>query len=272
MKTLSKALNKAVNAENIEDIIFENRNHEYGAYALRRNYNNRVSLSLLVVVSLASLLTIIAFTRSMNKPSVAVIQKPPDKIIIAVTPADDIPLPPATDFKIIKKLYKQESFAPPVIVDKPSDGNEPLMDSDLKDFLSSQGSDNLGNITYITSQGDPGGTAIPVDTVFDITQVQEQAMFRGGTVDDFRIWLIKNMRYPAGAEENDLFGTVYLKFTVGKSGKITDVVIQRSIHPILDQAAVLAIKNSPEDWRAARINGYPVNSSYTVPIKFNLQK
>lgn len=38
---------------NLLDIIFENRNKEYGAYSLRRSYQSRLTIALFVTVSLA---------------------------------------------------------------------------------------------------------------------------------------------------------------------------------------------------------------------------
>jgi len=35
------------------DLVFEHRNKEYGAYELRRKYNKRITLALLITASLA---------------------------------------------------------------------------------------------------------------------------------------------------------------------------------------------------------------------------
>lgn len=272
MKTLSKASKTAVYAEKLEDIIFENRNHEYGAYCLRSNYRNHVNLSLLIVVSLASLITLSAFLRSSTKPAHPVTpEKPITKVRVRI---DEIILPPpVADFNASRAITDVAIFAPPIIVDKLTDAGELLPAGDLSELIAAGGpSTDLSGIEYVFTDDPKGLPNGHPDTTYNITQVQEQPMFRGGTIEDYRIWLIKNIKYPTQAEAIDLFGTVFIKFTIGKTGKIRDVTVQRSVHPLLDQAAVTAIETSPDEWRAARINGYPVNVSYTLPIKFSIAK
>ncbi len=272
MKTLSKALNKAVNAENLEDIIFENRNHEYGAYALRKNYNNRISLSLLVVLSVASLITIIAVTRSMNQPPETTAHIPfMDTMVVVVDDIEEYVLQVPEEI-LASSASLERSLFHPVISDEDIIFTDVILTEELPTFSVGDINPNLQPVTLVYTSGDPSDNAIEnPNTTFNELQVSEQAMFRGGTVEDFRKWLIETIEYPSQAERLDLFGTVFVKFTVGKDGKIRDVIVQRSIHPYLDKAAVDAILASPDDWRAARINGNPVNVSYTIPIKYNLQ-
>lgn len=44
--------NKILNAD-ILDLIFEHRNKEYGAYQLRKTYNKRIALALIITASIA---------------------------------------------------------------------------------------------------------------------------------------------------------------------------------------------------------------------------
>ena len=46
--------NKILNAD-ILDLIFEDRNKEYGAYDLRKTYNNRILKALIITASVALL-------------------------------------------------------------------------------------------------------------------------------------------------------------------------------------------------------------------------
>ncbi|MGZ8511240.1 MAG: energy transducer TonB, partial [Chitinophagaceae bacterium] len=46
--------NKILSAD-ILDLVFENRNKEYGAYELRRTYNKRIIMALVITVSIALL-------------------------------------------------------------------------------------------------------------------------------------------------------------------------------------------------------------------------
>jgi protein TonB len=51
--------NKEILQANLLDIVFEHRNKNYGAYALRKNYPQRLQWSVLIALALASLLFLI---------------------------------------------------------------------------------------------------------------------------------------------------------------------------------------------------------------------
>ena len=53
-------LNKILTAD-ILDIVFEGRNKEYGAYDLRKTYNERVKRALIITASTAALILLISF-------------------------------------------------------------------------------------------------------------------------------------------------------------------------------------------------------------------
>ena len=49
---------------NLLDIIFENRNKEYGAYSLRKSYQSRLTIAVLVTVSLAISLSLLLLSQN----------------------------------------------------------------------------------------------------------------------------------------------------------------------------------------------------------------
>ena len=55
------------------DMIFEHRNKTYGAYALRNNYNSRISQSLLIMVSVVTLFCFGKFISDRMKSNLSVI-------------------------------------------------------------------------------------------------------------------------------------------------------------------------------------------------------
>ena len=64
-------------------------------------------------------------------------------------------------------------------------------------------------------------------------------------------------------------GKVEVSFLISKTGKVTDVKVVKSAHPILDAEAVRLISSMP-DWKPASQNGAPVNMRVTKPISFIL--
>ncbi|MFW5805573.1 MAG: energy transducer TonB, partial [Bacteroidales bacterium] len=80
---------------------------------------------------------------------------------------------------------------------------------------------------------------------------------------------MENLEYPKAAKENELEGQVYVRFEVKKNGTIGEVIISKSVHPVLDAEAIRVVKEMPE-WIPGRYDGKPVNSWFTLPILFFL--
>lgn len=98
---------------------------------------------------------------------------------------------------------------------------------------------------------------------------EEMPSFPGGRVALMK-WLAKRMKYPKEAEEKGIKGRVICTFVVEKNGKITDVKVMRSVHPLLDAEALRVVRSMPK-WQPGKLNGKPVRVKFTIPLTFNLQ-
>lgn len=79
-----------------------------------------------------------------------------------------------------------------------------------------------------------------------------------------------NPRYPEQARRDKIMGTVVLDLVIGKDGRVLDIHTLESAHPLLEGAAIEAVKQ----WRfepAHRADGTEVQVLYVMTIKFNLQ-
>ena len=88
-------------------------------------------------------------------------------------------------------------------------------------------------------------------------------------LNEFRNYIQSNLKYPTIARENAIEGTVYIRFIVNKEGDVKNVNVLRGVDPSLDQAAVIAIENSPK-WEPGKQRGMPVKVSINIPIVFSL--
>ena len=84
-------------------------------------------------------------------------------------------------------------------------------------------------------------------------------------------YLADNIKYPKEAQEKGIQGKVYLQFVVSDKGKITNVTLKKSVHPLLDEEAIRVVKSMPE-WNPGTFDGKPINSIFSLPITFNLTK
>jgi len=130
----------------------------------------------------------------------------------------------------------------------------------------------MNSIVYITP--DKGISILPVkDTVPKnegpvFTSVEQVPEFPGG-LNEFMVFLSKNIRYPAKARENKVQGRVIISFIVERDGSLSDVHVVRGIGYGADDEALRVIKLSP-NWKPGVQNGHPVRVAYSVPISFSL--
>ncbi len=99
--------------------------------------------------------------------------------------------------------------------------------------------------------------------------VQQMPEFPGGVLA-LRRYIAEHIQYPVLAQENDIEGTVVVKFVVGKKGEVTNVQVIRGVDPLLDSEAVRVVRNLPR-FKPGYNNGRPVKVWYTLPIIFKLQ-
>ncbi len=82
-------------------------------------------------------------------------------------------------------------------------------------------------------------------------------------------YLKDNIKYPKEAKLSNISGRVFLQFTVEEDGTISNVIITKSVHPLLDKEALRVVENMP-DWIPGREHNRPVKALFNLPVKFTL--
>ena len=134
--------------------------------------------------------------------------------------------------------------------------------------------------TFIQEEVDEN-TAVEIQEIVEVAPVEEQEEesapfvivedmpeFKGGDKALLK-YISEHVVYPEIAKENDIQGTVYVKFVVNEKGKVTNVGLLRGVDPLLDKEAIKVIESLP-DWKPGRQSGKNVKVSMQVPIKFQL--
>jgi protein TonB len=94
--------------------------------------------------------------------------------------------------------------------------------------------------------------------------------FPGGNEKVLR-FLVKTLRYPAEARENNTQGKVVASFIVEKDGSLSAITIKKGVSKSLDDETLRIIKLSPK-WNPGMIDGKPVRVLYGgFPISFALE-
>lgn len=100
--------------------------------------------------------------------------------------------------------------------------------------------------------------------------VEEMPRFMGmEPAYGFRKFIATNLRYPEQAAESGASGRVIIQFTVMPDGSVQEIVIVRSVHPLLDQEAIRVVESSPK-WTPGKLRGKNVAVMFTYPINFVL--
>jgi len=266
----------SANNETFDDVVFTNRNQEYGAYDIRKRYSRSILVAGASGIAILILLSSIpAISSWINKLTEKEIKKDTKVELIDIKPLEETtppPPPPPPDEPPPPKI-DMVKFVEPEVVD------EPVKDEDLPpppDPTANLGKENI--------EGDPDVIDLPEDnsgkqvvdepvapTVF--TVVEQMPTFPGG--DDALIkYLAKNIRYPDIAKDATTQGTIYITFVVDENGRITEPKLLRGISgpgaKDCAQEAIRVVSGMPS-WTPGKQNGKSVKVQYNLPVKFTLR-
>lgn len=251
-------------APGFDDIIFRDRNRDYGAYDLRRRYGSTMSISLV-----AGLLVGASFFLVPYFTSDPVDFQPDGRIDIVAMPSPDLPVPPVPPAvppapKAPVEAMNNVRFVPPtVVIDELATG-EGLMTADLLNQSIANGAATEVLPEDLTAV-DPVAPVEPKPWVI----VQEMPSFPGGNEALLR-YIMEHVVYPPDAVANGIQGTVILRFVVSSTGEVTRVEVTRSVDPLLDDEATRVISALPR-WKPGKQDGNPVPVWYSVPVIFVLR-
>ena len=99
------------------------------------------------------------------------------------------------------------------------------------------------------------------------TIVEKMPEFKGGT-EALKKFIQDHLVYPKDAIEQEIQGTVYIKFVVRANGKLTNFEVLRSLLPSMSKAALDVVQLTAGDWTPGEQNGKKVDVYYTIPVKF----
>ncbi|WP_018344116.1 energy transducer TonB [Cytophaga aurantiaca] len=268
----------------LDEIVFDDRNKSYGGYFLRVWYEKNVSKAVIFtciafVVVATSIHFYYKFTAKVEEAYVPVIiDMEPVTEELKAEEKEKLPPPPPKEQPKIEEI----KFMPPIIkpdkmVAKEEQINE--LDSLLNSKVSTQNVAGKKSDEYQDPDNDPsgkiGGTGTEkTEEVF--TFAQEMPRFKGTATDAESAkarekYIMGKMFYPEDAKQRKVEGVVYVKYTITKEGKVTDVQVVpgRGLDPSCDAEAVRVIKSMP-DFIPARQSGELRKVTLTQRVKFTL--
>jgi len=270
----------------LDDIVFEGRNKAYGAFVLRRLYNQHLVRAALTAFSLFLLLVSIPLLINRIWPTAIadVLPQTPTtsfpEIIDVVLPSTAQPVESAPPAAIVV-TPPQELIPTHVVSDdqvKPLPVEElpsiELTDGTLGDIaregvLGGSATGVVGATGTATVGTSDSGRSVAAAPAQPFEYAEVMPAFAGGQ-DALRKFMQKNLRYPSQALSNGIAGKVYVSFVVNTDGSISNVQITKGLGFGLDEEAMRVVRKMPV-WTPGRQNSHPVPVRYTMPITFRYE-
>ena len=260
-----------MDTSSLDDIIFEGRNKEYGAYQLRSRQTKHSIIgfgagSFLILLLFAGPLILqylkaeeetmkVQTTRTLkyselSAPPPIEIDRPPDPVRVA---------PKVKSIKYLKPVAKPDE-------EVPDEEDLPTLDELAEATPSTVDIDAPDSVIYDIE--DVGGVEEEiVDEPFVIVEIMPR--FPGGEQAMFE-FLGQHLTYPSFAAEVELEGRVYVSFIVDATGKVSDAKIERGIGMGCDEEALRVVNMMP-DWSPGQQGGRFVPVKYVLPIAFVIE-
>jgi protein TonB len=246
-----------------DEIVFSDRNREYGAYVLRRKYNTNVIISLIIGIIILGTTVIIPFlnARSMEGRKKDE-QRQVEMKLENLSQAKEIFIPPEPP-RPPADVVQQAKYVPPVVVDtiRPDESLQLMSADEAQIEVLDQ--DVLAIVGEVKEEVKEEA---PEPEVFIV--VEEMPSFPGGNIELLK-YIADHLIYPGIAAENNIEGKVTIQFCVTPKGGVDKVTILRGVDPELDAEAIRVVKSLPK-FNPGKQGGVPVPVWFQVPITFQL--
>lgn len=273
-------------------MVFEGRNKEYGAYRARANKGKFqlraiIFVVIIIVAVVAAILTKSAVQAAMEKnrgmegQEETVLQElkkdePKKEEVKKKEPELEYEKP-------IEKVAVKSSIqftVPKIVEDDKVDHSKELKTQDevtknkfaiaSQDYVNETGGGGI-NIDDLKENQQAGGTSVPPKEpeVVDNAIVEVPATYPGGE-EALVAFVNKNVVYPQIALEQELQGTVILRFKVDVDGSVSAVKIEKSLSRECDKAAADVVRKLKR-FIPAKQQGHPVPVWFRLPVRFRIQ-
>ena len=272
------------------DIVFADKNKEFGAYVMRQESDKRHNKAfVLLIAGLVALIGIIIvwgiYSDKMAEKAAIEAKMQAEKMLAAQLEQmeeqeEEEPEPEEQKVEIEIPEVPQEVLATVqvtqiAIVDdvknEVMDMEDQKEDNTARGVVNQEGSDDADKFQAVQEQvvvKEPEPVKPKEEEVF--VAVEQQAEFPGG-MPALMKWLSNNIRYPEAAQQNDVQGRVIVKFIVEKDGSVSQAQIVKGVDKDLDKEALRVVNKMPK-WQAGKNNGVAVRSYFTLPVNFRLQQ
>ena len=264
----------------LDEIVFEHRNKEYGAYDLRHTYPKMLTKSFLIGTAVFLVVSLSPFIymkiQQMNEKDKTEVDAKLVEILdeqpIIEQPKEEEPPPPPPPKEeekqeVIQNVVPEPKRAPKI------ETPPPPITKQLETTTGLVSQEGVKTPSYTPpppppSTGKSTTAEVKVNTNEVYESVDQSAEYPGG-LNGVRKYIADNVDTSNLEGEGQL--TVKLKFIVERDGTVSDVkVTQKSGNSDFDSETIRVVKRLKK-WAPAKKNGENVRSYYSIPITMQFQ-
>ncbi|MBS1550079.1 MAG: hypothetical protein JSS94_09510 [Bacteroidetes bacterium] len=257
------------------EVIFRNRNKNYGAYVLRSEESKMLWKALFVGSVLVMILTLIPKAVSYFQPIDRIVEDPITGIVWKDIP--DLPIERKSELKSDFIHKKSSNDASVNWIPKKNLQERNVEKMEITEFLPLG---NKGNgITEVTSSTIVSGNGTSVHPTEQIritppkelktlpddpfTNVEVEAEFSGG-INAFRQLIRERFDGTAFEDAEDVLKAT-VTFVVEKDGRISSIIVKGN-NENFNKEAARTIRSIQQYWTPAKVGGHSVRSYFSFPI------
>ena len=251
------------------DILFDNRNKQYGAYTLRKQYASRLGIALSIALSTILLLLLLI------KPGDSIATQHDDKpeVIVHTLRIPKIPQPPLPppNKPAAPKPVAERSFAENIkMVDQlnPEKEMKPIVDIQGMAIGTNNVDGTIVPEIQVVTKPDGGADQSAGKNEKDdgrFVPLERSPEFPGGT-QAWANFLNRYLQTPADLEPGEK-KTVLINFLVDTDGSVTGFKVVQSGGTAFDNEVIRVLRKMPK-WKPAMQNGHAVAVPFTQPVTF----
>ncbi len=260
------------------DIVFENRNKEYGAYHLRQENAKTSLFALFIGASLLTAAVSIPMVYNYLNPENGTIISCPiaesDPVVVSdfdayVPPKteEEAPMPKVTQ-PITENIITQQQLINPIITRPTEATAEPIATNDALKNITDNSTANTGGTGVGTGTSTGTGTgvdapSVPNNTIMNSAVLDKKPEFPGG-INKFYTYVGNNFEKPE--LDSEMAIRVSVSFVIEKDGSMTDIRVIKDPGYGLGAEAIRVLKSLKTKWSPGILDGKPVRTSYNLPI------
>nr|WP_315157673.1 energy transducer TonB [uncultured Flavobacterium sp.] len=259
------------------NIVFENRNKEYGAYHLRQENTKTTFFALFMGVSLlTAAISVPVIYNYLNPNQGTTVSCPIAESEPVVVSEFDAYVPPKTEEeapmpKVTQPITENTDIAQqltnPIITHPTEATTEPIATNDALKNITDNSTASTGGTGVGTGTSTGTSTvetpSIPTNAILNSAVLDKKPEFPGG-INKFYTYVGNNFEKPE--IDSEMAIRVSVSFVIEKDGSMTDIRVIKDPGYGLGAEAIRVLKSLKTKWSPGILDGKAVRTSYNLPI------